>query len=166
MWHVLHTAPHCEQAVAKFLTVHSIESYTPEFPTPARTKPGSVRDRRHRWVFPCYVFFKTPEAFALWDTIRWAPGVRRLLHQDGKPGLIAESVIEQLRGRLAERSLTPVRERFQVGQAVVIERGPLGMVDAIFERHLSGAARVQILIHLLGRPLSVTIDPAILRPAG
>jgi transcription antitermination factor NusG len=166
MWHVLHTAPHSERTVAKFLTVHSIEAYTPEFPAPPRAKAGSVRDRRHRWVFPCYVFFKTPEAFALWDTIRWAPGVRRLLHQDGKPGLIADSVIEHIRGRLVERSLTPVRQRFQVGQPVVIERGPLGMVDGIFERHLSGAARVQILIHLLGRPLSVTIDPSILRPAG
>jgi transcription antitermination factor NusG len=166
MWHVLHVAPHSEETVAKFLSVHSIESYTPKFSAPPRTRPGSVRDRRHRWVFPGYVFFKIPDPFALWDTIRWAPGVRRLLQQDGRPGPIADSVIEHIRRRLAEREMAPVRPPFHAGQPVVIERGPLAMVDAIFDRQLSGAARVQILIHLLGRPLAVTIDPAMLRPAG
>jgi hypothetical protein len=39
------------------------------------------------------------------------------------------------------------------------------MVDAIFERELKAAARVQILIQLLGRPLMVEVDPAILRAA-
>src|SRR5438876_11291987 len=166
MWHVLHAAPNCEPQVCKFLGLHGIDGYAPRFPPAPRTKPGSVRDRRHRWVFPCYVFFRTPEAFALWDTIRWAPGVRRLLQQDGKPGFIADSVIEHIRGRLEARTLAPARQGFQAGQRVVIERGPLAMVDAIFDRQLGGASRVQILIDLLGRPLKVTVDAAMLRPAG
>jgi hypothetical protein len=40
------------------------------------------------------------------------------------------------------------------------------MVDAIFERELDAPERVRILVRLLGRPLSVEVDPAILRPAG
>jgi hypothetical protein len=36
------------------------------------------------------------------------------------------------------------------------------MVDAIFERELGAPARVQVLVQLLGRPLTVEVDPAIL----
>jgi transcription antitermination factor NusG len=166
MWNVLHVAPNGEPQVCKFLGLHGIEGYAPQFPAPPRTKPGSVRDRRHRWVFPGYVFFKTAGDFGRWDLIRWAPGVRRMLQEDGEPGTVDDLVVDHIRQRLAERSLTPTRPTFRQGQSVVIQSGPLRMVDAIFERNLDAPARVQILVHLLGRPLAVEVDPAILKAAG
>jgi hypothetical protein len=36
------------------------------------------------------------------------------------------------------------------------------MVDAIFDASLDAPTRVQILVTLLGRPLAVEVDPAIL----
>jgi hypothetical protein len=48
----------------------------------------------------------------------------------------------------------------------VIQSGPLRMVDAIFERNLDASQRVQVLVQLLGRPLAVELDAAILRAAG
>ena len=166
MWNVLHVAPQCEPQVCKYLAVHGVESYAPQFPPPPRTRPGSVRDRKHRWVFPGYVFLRPPEEFSEWDLIRWAPGVRRMLDQDGSPGVLADEIIDHLRRRLAERELIPARPRFSKGQPVVIQSGPLRMVDAIFEHELDAPERVLILVRLLGRPLSVEVDPAILRPAG
>ena len=53
----------------------------------------------------------------------------------------------------------------KAGESVVIEAGPLRMVDAIFERNLDAAQRVQVLVHLLGRPLTVELDAAIVRAA-
>ena len=166
MWHVLHVAPQCEPQVCKYLAVHGVESYAPQFPPPPRTRPGSVRDRKHRWVFPGYVFLRAPDDFSQWDLIRWAPGVRRMLDQDGSPGVLRDEIIDHLRRRLAERELIALRPRFETGQPVVIQTGPLRMVDAIFERELDAPERVRILVRLLGRPLSVEVDPAILRPAG
>jgi len=163
MWNVLHVAPHGEPQVCKFLGVHGVEVYAPQFPPAPRTRPGSVRDRKQRWVFPGYVFFKTAEGFGEWDIIRWAPGVRRMLQQDGGPAMLEDELVEHLRRRLSERSLKQPRQRFAHGQHVVIQSGPLRMVDAIFERELDAPARVQVLVQLLGRPLAVEVDPAILK---
>ncbi len=166
MWHVLHTAPNCEPQVSKFLVAQGLESYAPQFLPPPRTRRGSLRDRRHRWLFPCYIFFRIPDSFRRWDVIRWAPGVRRLLDEDGAAAVIAEEIVDRIRRRLEERSLGLVRTRFVPGQVVVIERGPLAAVDAIFERELDPTSRVEVLINLLGRQLKVEVDPVILRPAG
>jgi transcription antitermination factor NusG len=165
MWKVLHVAPNAEPPVCKYLGLHDIEGYAPRFPPPPRTKPGSVRDRKSRWVFPGYVFVKIEDGFARWDVIRWAPGVRRMLQADGEPGTVDDSVVDHVRRRLAERSLTPIRPLLHKGQSVVIQSGPLRMVDAIFERNLDASGRVQVLIQLLGRPLAVEVDAAIVRAA-
>src|SRR5579864_8788511 len=95
MWHVLHAAPNCEPQVCKYLGLHGIDGYAPQFPPPARTKPGSVRDRKQRWVFPGYVFFKIEEGFSSWDLIRWAPGVRRMLQEDGAPATLRDEFRSQ-----------------------------------------------------------------------
>jgi len=165
MWYVLHAAPNGEPQVCKYLGLHGIEGYAPKFPPAPRTKPGSVRDRRHRWVFPGYVFLKIPAEFASWDLIRWGPGVRRMLQEDGEPGTVDEFVVDRVRQRLAERSLTQTRPTLRKGQPVLIQSGPLRMVDAIFEKNLDATERVQVLVQLLGRPLSVELDAAIVRAA-
>lgn len=166
MWHVAYASPHGEPQLCKYMAIHGVESYTPQFPPALRTKPGSVRDRQHRWVFPGYVFFRIPTGFAEWDIIRWAPGVRRLLQQDGSPAGLSDEIIGRLRQRLAERSMAPAERRFTRGQAVVIESGPLRMVDAIFERELDSSERLRILVNLLGRSVPVDLDAAIVRAAG
>jgi transcription antitermination factor NusG len=166
MWNVLHASPHGESQVCKGLALHGVESYAPQFPPPPRTKPGSVRDRQSRLVFPGYVFFKIPQGFAQWDLIRWAPGVRRMLQEDGAPAVIGDEVVTHLARRLAERTLSPKRRSFSPGDSVVIDRGPLRMVDAIFERQLAAPERVRVLVQLLGRAVSVEVDSAILRAAG
>jgi transcriptional antiterminator RfaH len=166
MWHVLHTAPNCEQKVYKFLAVQGLEAYAPQLPAPRGTRAGSVRAQRRRWLFPAYVFVKLPEEFAQWDLVRSAPGVRRMLQEDGGPAVVSESVIEHLRRRIAERSLWQRGPRFVRGQAVSIDSGPLAALDAIFDRHLDAPARVQVLVRLLGRQILVRIDPAVLRAAG
>ena len=165
MWHVLHAAPNGEPQVCKYLILHGIEAYAPQFPAPARTKPGSIRDRQHRWVFPGYVFFKLEQTFTQWDLIRWAPGVRRMLQENGAPGAVDDAIVDRIRQRLADHSLTRTRSSFHKGQPVVIQTGPLRMLDAVFDGNLEAPARVQILVQLLGRPLALEVDPAILKAA-
>src|SRR5438105_680383 len=166
MWHVLHVAPHCEQQLCRLLGVHDVLTFAPKFAPPPRTKRGSVRDQRPRWVFPGYLFFQVPPGFAQWDLIRWAPGARRILGQDGKPGSLDDTVLDRLRQRLAELTLRPTGNGYRSGQSVQIVSGPLRMVDAIFDRDLDGPARVQVLVQLLGRQMAVSLDPAILRATG
>jgi transcription antitermination factor NusG len=158
MWHVLHTQPRRELQVARQLSHESIESYVPEFPPAPGTKAGSKRDQLRQRLFPGYMFFKVPEHFVRWELVRWAPGVQRVLHVDGAPGVIADTVVDHIRERLADSSLQQAKPRFQRGDVVVIERGPLTAVDAIFDRELDSASRVQILVNMMGRSLPVRID--------
>jgi len=167
MWHVLHTAPHAESQVSTFLAAHGVESYAPQFPPPPRTRLGSVRAGRHHWVFPSYIFFRTPRDFTQWDRIGWAPGVRQVLQSDGSPAAIDEDVVDRLRRRLAISGMgRRSGSNFRPGQTVVVERGPLRMLDAIFERDLDAPARVQVLIELLGSSVRVALDSADLRATG
>lgn len=162
MWNVVHTNPNQEAPVLRFLELHDLEVYAPRFPAAARTRRGSVRDQRHRWVFPGYLFLKPPPAFSRWERVHRAPGVRRVLMEAGTPSGVSDAVIDRLRARLNVGG--PRRPAFSPGQRLVIESGPLAMVDAIFDRELNTSERVQVLVQLLGRPVTVAVDPAILRP--
>ena len=166
MWGVLQVAPNSEQQVCRVLSLIQIETYLPRFPASRRTKPGSVRHRRARWVFPGYLFFKVDEDSAKRNLIRWASGVRRVLQIDSSLAVVEDVVIQHIRRRLVEGSLRDVGSPFVTGQLVHIERGPLAELDAIFDRHLDTTDRVQILVNLFGRQLPVRIDPETLRPTG
>jgi len=166
MWNVVHTKANHEAQVAKFLALHDVEVYAPRFAAAARTRSGSVRDRRQRWVFPGYLFVRVPPQFGRWVLVQWAPGVRRVLSTGGSPDTLVDGVIDRLRLRLAGHPPARSRPMFTPGQSVVIERGPLAMVDAIFERELNTSERVQVLVRLLGRSMPIAVDAAILRPAG
>jgi transcription antitermination factor NusG len=158
-WWTLQTSPHNELLVCRHLSAFGYECYAPEFAHGRRTRPGSVRDRRHHWIFPGYVFFRSPLDPGAWTAVRWVPGVVRVLEQDGAPALLADGVIRELRTRIAERELRAPGFRWRPGESVRIVRGPLAQLDAIFEQELDASERVQILVRLLGRDLSVSIDP-------
>jgi transcription antitermination factor NusG len=165
MWGVMHVAPNSERQLCRFLCMIQVETYAPRFPAPSRTKPGSVRHRRARWVFPGYLFFKVEKDLPTWNLIHRAAGVRRVLQIDGSTAVIGDAVIEHIRRRLSEGSIRDSRSAFVSGQRVDIERGPLAALDAVFERELDTPDRVQILVNLFGRQLPVRIDPEALRPA-
>jgi transcription antitermination factor NusG len=165
MWHVVHTAPHSELRVCRYLDVQGLPTYAPEFERRRGTHPGSVRDSRHQWIFPGYVFFRAPEGFIDWHVVRRAPGVRQLLQYDGRPAFMDDAVIDEIQGRIAWTRAPHPGAAFRTGQRVVIDRGPLAMVDALFDRCLPAPDRVRILVHLLGRQVSVDVDPTILRAA-
>ena len=48
---------------------------------------------------------------------------------------------------------------------MVIERGPLAAVDAIFDCELDRQSRIQVLVQMMGRRLPVAIDVKDVRQA-
>ncbi len=158
MWHVLQTAPNRERLVSRLLEEGQLSTYVPRFPAGTRTRPGSVRDRQMRCVFPGYLFFRSSSDLYDWSKISRVAGVRRVLLEDGRPGTVPHSLIEHIRRRLHEGAQKQLSDRFIHGEPVLIDHGPLAMLDAIFDRHLDKRTRVQILVHLMGRPLQVRLD--------
>ena len=157
-WFVLQAAPQRELPLVTLLGAHGVRSHVPQFPLPKRARHGSVRSSRPRLVFPGYVFFKVPAGFKDWGAVLWQTGVRRVLRQDGAPALIDDAVIEHLQDRLEAGTLVPDRPAFREGQPVLIERGALAAVDAIFDKHLDAQSRVQVLVEMMGRHVKVQVD--------
>src|SRR3982075_3320940 len=99
MWGVLQVAPNSEQQVCRVLSLIHVETYLPRFPASRRTKPGSVRHKRARWVFPGYLFFKVDEDPTKRNLIRWASGVRRVLQIDSSVAVVEDAAIQHIRRR-------------------------------------------------------------------
>jgi transcriptional antiterminator RfaH len=165
MWYVANTAPGTESKVCRFLALQGTESYVPEFRHPRGTRPGSVRDGRHRWVFPGYVFFRPPANFSAWHGVYWVPGIRQVLRNGSEPAVMDDVVLEELRERLATAQPRHPGAGFQPGQLVRVEAGALAMIDAVFDRCLDAPDRVRILVQLLGRQIPVDVNPTILSAA-
>lgn len=149
----------------KILGTLGAEPYAPRFLPPRRTRPGSVRDGKNRWVFPGYVLFRPGVGFASWADLRSSPGIHRLLMSDGAPATLSNDVIQHIRTRLDEHARRPAL-LFRTGDPVRIVQGPLSELNGVFQRRMRASDRVAILIQLMGRAVEVEIDPENLRLAG
>lgn len=162
-WWVLQTASNREPLVCRQLAMVGLEHYAPELPRPGRSRPGSGR---RRLIFPGYVFCRPAECADVHLAVKRAPGVVRILGDGDTPARLPDAVVCHLKRRVAEEAAGGRGGRFQGGQRVVIESGPMASVDAIFDRYLHASARVRILVEMMGRTVSMDIDPTDLRCCG
>jgi transcription antitermination factor NusG len=155
---VLQTAPQRELPLAALLESRGLRAYVPQFPLPKRARVDSVRSSSPRLVFPGYLFFKVPADFRDWEAVQWAAGVRRILQQEGAPAVVDDAVLDHLEYKLARGELARSRPAFRSGQPVLIERGALAGVDAMFDSYLDTHSRARVLVEMMGRPISAQVD--------
>jgi transcription antitermination factor NusG len=99
----------------------------------------------------------------LW-TLQYAPGMRGVVMFGGLPARVGDSLIEQLRKRLAASDIVDnYGTILEPGDCVVITDGPLIDVQAVFDQCLSPAGRVRVLIQLLKQWTKVELDADVLR---
>ncbi len=168
-WYALHAKPHKERQVEAYLTARGIQVYFPTVPVPARRGRPNFRA-----FFPRYLFAQTEiEQVGLW-TLHHAPGMTGVVMFGGVPARVDDAVIAALRERLAR--VDPAAGTGQVlvddrgkiiepGDRVMITSGPLAEFEAVFDRHLSAAGRVRVLVDLLKRWAAVELDAGALRKA-
>ncbi|MGH7934668.1 MAG: transcription termination/antitermination protein NusG [Candidatus Binataceae bacterium] len=138
-----------------------------------RTKPGKerwVRDqlvatvpevflplleaRMPRWgrlvwsivpLFPCYIFARF-ELHKKYFDVKYLPGVRGLVSAGRDPFAVPLQVIDEIKCR-GENGVVKIEgECFGSGDRVRVVAGPFRGFEAVFERYLSGAERVAILL--------------------
>lgn len=159
-WYALYTKPHKERQVEATLVERGIEVYYPTLPVASPRRGRSAE----RAFFPCYLFAHVDmDAVGLW-ALHYLPGMRGVVMFAGQPARVDEKIIAVLRSRL-ERSnaFDSYGEALEQGDRVVITTGPLADLEAVFDRRLSAAGRVRILVHLLQRWAEVEIDADALR---
>lgn len=158
-WYVLYTKPRSERQVEEALATHGIETYFPVMPVPPRRGRSSVRP-----LFPCYLFARVdPDVVAL-SSINWTPGMRHVVAFGDIPARVDEGSILKIRQRLAQaQAIDEQGEMLESGDRVVITSGPFQDVEAVFDKKLSAAGRVRVLIDLLQRWTAVEMGADALR---
>lgn len=165
-WYAVQAKSHNEARVLYHLTQRSIPAFFPLMEV-VRRYP-SRRVTRLEPLFPGYLFAQFEAADCnpeLWNAVRWAPGVKMILGTDGAPVPVPDPVIEAIQGRVQGLGFVRPELRFVANDRVVIQRGPLAGLEAVFDRPLSRTGRVRVLMRLLGQERGVQVDPTYLELA-
>lgn len=152
-WLAVYTRPRWEKKVDQLLREKGTESYCP------------LNKVRRKWsdrvkvveepLFKSYVFVKVSDADR--TAVRMTPGVINFVYWEGKPAVIREKEIANIRKFLDEYENVEVRPmELKVDQRVTITRGPLmdqeGKVLAVQHK------TVKVAIDSLGYVLVAYID--------
>lgn len=159
-WYALYTKPHCERQVERKLTADGIETFFPVLPvaSPRKGRPA------FRPFFPCYLFAHVDLEFVGISRLNWIPGMRHIVMFGGVPANVESVLIERIREHLAQpHAMDTQGELLAHGDRVRITSGPLGDIDAVFDKRLSATGRVRVLVQLLQRWTPVEVDATILK---
>jgi transcriptional antiterminator RfaH len=152
-WYAIYTKPRKEHQVDLTLQGQGIETYLPTVQRKVRR-----RDRPDRVVyFPCYLFARIDLTVVPRSSIDWMPGIRRIVGTGDQPAIVADEIVELVRQRLDTIEQVGYG-RLKQGDRVRIMSGPLRDLEAVFDKPLSTANRVRILLDVVGRMTPVEID--------
>ena len=160
-WFALYTKPHKEYLVRDLLTNQKIEVYLPEISV--KTKR---RDRRSkRPFFSHYLFARPDPRDGVIAKLRWTPGLRCIVSMGGRPVLVPDEVVQEIRRRLTTMAQVEPEDRFRRGDVVHVMRGPFEGLDAVFDRKLSAEGRVRVFLEWISRRVAAELDVEDLLPS-
>jgi transcriptional antiterminator RfaH len=158
-WYAVQAKRHHEARVVRRLEEKAVPAFLPFIEVIRRYR--TRRRVRLEPLFPGYLFVRLRPVLqdpAQWQAVQWAPGVRAILGCDGAPMPVPDQVIEAIKARVEGLGFVRPPLPFARDTRVVIRRGPLAGLEAVFERQLSGSGRVQLLMQFLGQQRRVQVD--------
>ncbi len=160
-WFALRVRSKHERIAALHLRERGYEEFSPSYK--AVTQWSDRRKTIDRFLFPGYVFcrFNPQDRLPVLTT----PGVVDLIGFGDGPAPIPDHEIEQVRTMVRSGLLVTPWPFLEVGQTVLLERGPLAGLEGILEE-VKGKLRVVVSIRLLQRSVSTEVDRAWIRPLG
>jgi transcriptional antiterminator RfaH len=163
-WYLIHTKPRQEKCALQNLEQQGYQCYLPILPA-EKLRQGIlvVADEP---LFPRYLFIRLGQGDSAksWAPIRSTKGVSRLVSFGVEPARVDDWLIELLRAQEAAVQGEPER-LFKRGERVRLTEGAFAGVEGIY--HMADSERrVMVLIELLSKPVTVTVDAASLRKAG
>jgi len=146
-WYTLHTKPHKERQVASLLCSREIEIFLPLL----RVNPVNPRAAREKPYFPSYLFVHVDLDIIGLSTLRWTPGLLRMVEFGGDLGTVPASLISQIRDRLTDIRAAGGQslESLSSGDRVRVVSGTFEGYEGVFDARLSGAERVRVLLELI-----------------
>jgi len=96
-------------------------------------------------LFPCYVFARFDLQRQYFD-VKYMSGVRAIVSAGNDPLAVPAPIVSEIRRRGVDDVIEIPDKPFGTGERVVVVDGPFRGFEAIFQRYLSGAERVAILL--------------------
>ena len=157
-WYVIYSKPRKEEQVRFHLALKGIESFFPRLQI-----SGYARKRKSiAPLFPNYLFVRVDLANEAHYVV-WSPGVKRIVSFSDRPVPLEESVIRFLQERADSHGIIQARSALAAGQQVEIIGGPFNGFVGIIENPPNAKGRVQILLKLLSRQISVKLGVEFIR---
>jgi transcription antitermination factor NusG len=158
-WYALRVRSNHERLTSAHLRARGVEEFSPTFTT---ERQWSDRKKKvEQFLFSSYVFCRLDPDRRV--PIASVPGAVGLVSFGSGPAEIPALEIEAVR-RMTDSGLVVAPWPFlQVGQPVVIERGPLAGVEGILQE-IRKTFRLVISIGLLQRSVSAEVDRSWIRP--
>lgn len=161
-WYALRSKPKKELSAADLLAKAAIEVYVPQVRvTKVHGRPPVLEP-----FFPGYFFGKLDPANGEIRLANYTPGILYVVSFGGRPWPVPDDLISAIRERLAENRGRLPLVHFRPGDRLVVTAGPLRGVEAIFDRQMSPAGRVRVLIQFLHQLCRVDLHVGQLRQAG
>ena len=158
-WFALRLRSNYERITGSHLRDRGYEEFAPSYTVEKR---WSDRTKQvEQFLFPGYVFCRFDPNDRL--PILTVPGVVEVVGFGKSPQEIPDEEIQRVR-RMVESGLPVMPYPYvQVGQAVLIERGPLSGVEGILVE-IKGKMRLVVSVNLLRRSVSAEVDRNWIRP--
>jgi transcriptional antiterminator NusG len=158
-WFALRVRSNYERITVTHLRERGYQEFAPSYKTERR---WSDRTKQiDRFLFPGYIFCRFDPGERL--PILTAPGVVDVVGFGKVPEPIPHDEIERVRRMVDSGLLVTPYPYVEVGQAVLIERGPLSGVEGILVE-VKGTVRLVVSINLLQRSVSAEVDRQAVRP--
>ena len=158
-WFAVRVRSNCERLTAIHLRERGYEEFAPCYQTERQW--SDRRKRLDQFLFPGYIFCRCDVEDRL--PVLTAPGVVGLLGFGKTPSPIPDHEIQHIQSVVQAGLLVTPWPFLQLGQRVVIERGPLEGVEGILQ-HVKGKFRLVVSICLLQRSISTEVDRDWVRP--
>jgi transcriptional antiterminator NusG len=158
-WFALRVRSNYERVAQLHLRQRGYEEFAPAY-----HQERSWSDRKkivEQFLFPGYVFCRVNPSMRL--PVLTIPGVVGLVGFGKIPAPVPDQEIEHVRTMVQSGLLVTPWPFLEIGQGVLIERGPLSGVEGILQE-VKGRFRLVVSISLLQRSVSTEIDRNWVRP--
>jgi transcription antitermination factor NusG len=158
-WFAVRVRSNHERLAAAHLRERGYEEFLPSYKTERRWS-----DRKKeivQFLFPGYVFCRLNPVDRL--PVLTAPGVIDLVGFGRVPSPVPDSEIEAIRRMVQSGLLVMPWPFLELGNRVLIERGPLAGVEGILDE-VKGRCRLVVSVNLLQRSVSAEVDRNWVRP--
>ena|SRR6202790_5580310 len=158
-WFAVRVRSNHERVAAVHLEERGYEEFMPSYKTERRW--SDRKKEIEQFLFPGYVFCRLDPQHRL--PVLTAPGVVGLVGCGKTPTPIPDEEIERIRRMVQSGLLLTPWPFLELGQTVLIERGPLAGVEGILEE-VKGKCRLIVSINLLRRSVGAEVDRHWVRP--